>query len=175
MKLHIRLKGGPGSGGQRGADGRYISGSTSAEKMYVFHGTRQKFVDSIFKDGLKAGPEKIGRPGSVYFTTNPEEARNFSHYVSSQGHSTEFNTFALVKFELTPDMQKAMVKDEYGEDFGYTTAYRIERDIPASAIVSVDIGTMQTTMEGYNYNVQTTQHRTKENQFGYALVLIKEA
>jgi predicted ABC-type ATPase len=76
----LRALGGPGSGnfGHAGRPGEV--GGSAPDGVKTFHGTSQKKLDSILKDGLQASYSGViwpnqSKPGLVYMSTNMEEAQ----------------------------------------------------------------------------------------------------
>jgi hypothetical protein len=136
-KRVVRLKGGAGSGhhGHQGRLGKVGGSLPSSIEAYVaiFHGTPSMYTDSITKNGLRRGQEWFGRPPSVYYLTNEEEALDLAkEFIFDE-------EFAIVRADVPESFLNGSITDDKGnDDFGVETAARIEKDIPAEYLSSVD-------------------------------------
>jgi hypothetical protein len=93
----------------------------------VYHGTRSDVVKLIKAYGLKKGGPWMDRPPSVYFTTDPIEARSWMFQ-------------ALIEFVIPDEWDDEIVTDAIAmRDFNWKAAFRIERDIPPEYIRSIKV------------------------------------
>jgi len=125
----LRLAGGPGSGnfGHAGRPGE-VGGSASGGST-TFHGTSQKKLDSILKEGLRASYSGViwpnqSKPGHVYMSTNMEEAqawaiqtvdREFMFRKRGPDGTYSFDKGQPVVLEVTipEDVQDRVTNDEH--------------------------------------------------------------
>jgi len=108
-------------------------------RTVVFRASSPDTADRIEREGLRRGPGWSGRPSSVYFFTNPEDALRFGvSYKVVQAPSKEPGNLAVIEFEISDELDAEVFSDDIGNgDFGVETAYRLEADVPSESIRAI--------------------------------------
>ena len=124
----------------------------------VFHGTGPDFAESIKSSGLKRGREYLGRPPSVYFTSDLEAAKDYGNVLGRLG-----DEFAVIEFSIPKNYSSKIIPDDADLlAFGIKNSFRIEQDIPKEWIRDIKI-----------YNVRTGEVSTmKESEKYYYSVVV---
>ena len=100
---------------------------------FVFHGTSAEAAEGILQNGLRAIPA-MGRPPSVYFTTDQKTAEDYMGNLISG--KDEFG--AVIEFRIPQSQAGRVKRDEVDYHFwGKKTAYRFEGDISPDWIMNV--------------------------------------
>lgn len=105
--------------------------SPKAERMPLYRGVGASIVDRIRKEGISRGQSWRGRAPSVYFTTDLEAAKTYAIMMNPS------DDWAVVEFEVPPDVRDAIQPDEVDAKWGSKDAFRMESDIPPEWIKSI--------------------------------------
>jgi len=145
--------------GQRGG----LANTSNDEELpvTVFHGTGPDFAESIKSSGLKRGREYLGRPPSVYFTSDLEAAKDYGNVLGRLG-----DEFAVIKFSIPKNYSSKIIPDDADLlAFGIKNSFRIEQDIPKEWISDIKI-----------YNVRTGEVSTMKEigKYYYAVVALSK-
>lgn len=162
-----------GSGGRgRRAETSSVAGA-GGPRATVYHATPLGAAKSIMRSGLKRGEAWQGRKPSVYFTETADGAHAYGRVLA--GYHTAFDPdsktgYAIVEF----DVPAGAVPDKYDRmaaNVRKLKPWRVERDVPASAIRAVHL------VPGGKGKVTQTLRPGKKNAapaVGFAVVLTLE-
>lgn len=148
-------------------------------------------VATIKAQGIRRGAESIGRPPSVYFTSNQARANMYGFILGRrnlqragvESPTLNLRHFVIIEFSI-PDSVDDRVYEDYSDNDliwdpnGEGKSFRIETDIPPEWIRSVTPYDIRAEMTATGPRTSFAPHQTITRtapDFGYVVIFVAEA